>query len=329
MHRIRTLATLLAAAVVAALPAAPAAGAASGPAWPVRPIRLVAPYATGGGTDIVARLFARHLADAFGQQVVVDNRPGAGGVLGAEIAARSVPDGYTLMMASSTLTVLPSLHRKLPYDAVKDFDPVSQLVSYPLLLVVHPSVPAKSVKELLALARSAPKPLVYASGGNGSAAHLAAELFRSMTGVRLVHVPYKGAGPALIGITGGEANLAFYSVSATLAHVKGGRLHALGTTGEKRSPALPELPTLSEAGVPGYEASTWAGMLLPAGAPRAVIDRLHAELMNALRAPEVRDRLVGMEFEIVGNTPEQFREIIGREVVKWAAVVKASGARVD
>ncbi|HEY4580402.1 MAG TPA: tripartite tricarboxylate transporter substrate binding protein [Candidatus Acidoferrales bacterium] len=287
------------------------------------------PLATGGALDIASRLFGQKLADAFGQQVVIDNRPGAGGMIGAELAARASPDGYTLMMGSISHTVLPSMHKKLPYDIVKDFAPVSMLVSFPFLLLVHPALPAKSVTELIALAKAKPGQINYASGGNGSTAHMAAELFKSLTGINVVHVPYKGTAPALIGFLAGETGLAFYSASATLAHAKAGRLRALATTGERRSPSLPELPTVAEAGVPGFVTGSWAGVLAPAGTPKSIVAKLHGELTRILRLPETRERLAALDFEPVGNSPEEFGAIIRKEVVRWAKVVKESGAKLD
>ena len=306
-----------------------AASAQPQQAYPNRPIRFIVPVAPGGGSDMAARLFGQKLTDAFGQQVVIDNRAGAGGIIGTELAAKAAPDGYTLLLASSANTVHPSLHKKLPYDIIKDFAPVSLLAAYPHLLVVHPSVAAKSVKELIALAKAKPGQINYATGGNGTMAHIVAEFFRSMTGIDVVHVPYKGAGPALIGLVAGEAGLAFYSVSATLQHVKAGRLRALGATGAKRSPSLPDLPTIAEAGVPGFEAGTWAGVLAPAGTPKSIIAKLHGEITRILQLPDVKERLAAIDFEPVGNTPEEFGVIIRKDVVKWAKVVKGSGAKAD
>ncbi|MEK7875067.1 MAG: tripartite tricarboxylate transporter substrate-binding protein, partial [Pseudomonadota bacterium] len=226
-------------------------------------------------------------------------------------------------------TVLPSMHKKLPYDIVKDFAPVSLLVTFPFLLLVHPSLPAKSVKELIALAKAKPGQINYASGGNGSTAHLSAELFKSMTGINVVHVPYKGTAPALIALLAGEASLAFYSVSATLSHVKAERLRALATTGERRSPSLPDLLTVVEAGVPGFETGSWAGVLAPAGTPKSIIAKLHGEFTRILRLTEAKERLAAIDFEPVGNTPDAFGTIIRKEVVRWAKVVKESGAKLD
>ncbi len=287
------------------------------------------PYATGAGTDIGVRIISPKLAEVLGQQVVVDNRPGAGGIIGAELAAKAAPDGYTLMIGSISYTILPSIHRTLPYDIVKDFAPVSMLVAYPFLFVVPSSLPAKSIKELIALAKARPGQINYASAGLGTVSYLAAEYFKSLTGTNLVHVPYKGIATAIIGIFGGEASLGIYSASATMPHVKAGRLRALAATGEKRSPTVPDLPTVAEAGVPGYEVSTWFGPLAPAGTPKPVIAKLHRELTRIVQLPEIKDRLAANDFETVGNTPEEFSAFIKREILKWGKVVQASGAKVD
>lgn len=297
--------------------------------YPNRPIRLVVPVAPGGSSDISARLFSQRLTDTFGQQVVLDNRAGAGGIIGTELAAHALPDGYTLLLASTANTVHPALHKNLPYDIVKDFAPVSMLVAFPFLLLVHPSVAAKSVKELIALGKAKPGQINYASNGNGTMPHIVAELFKSMAGVNLVHVPYKGTGPALIGVITGEASLSFHSVSATLQHINAGRLRALAVADEKRSPSLPDLPTAAEAGVPGFEAGSFAGVLAPAGTPKAIIAKLHGEFTRILRLAEVKERLAAFDWEPVGNTPEEFGAIIKKEVAKWAKVVKESGAKVD
>lgn len=297
--------------------------------YPDRPARMIVPLATGGGMDIVARLFAQKLSDNWGQQVVVDNRPGAGGVIGTELAAKAAPDGYTLVWVSSSHVVLPSVYKNLPYDTVRDFSTVSMLVTYPFILVAHPSVAAKNVNELIALARTKPAQLSYSSAGSGSTSHLAAELIKSLSAADITHVPYKGSGPAITGLLSGEVSIGFFSSSATLQHVKAGRLNALATTGETRSPMSPHLPTVSESGVPGYEASTWGGILFPAATPFPIISRLHSELLRVLRQPEVKDRLATLEAQAVGNSPSEFAAIIDKELVKWRKVVRASGAKVD
>lgn len=299
------------------------------PTYPNRPIRLVVPYATGAGTDIGVRIISPKLAEALGQQVVMDNRPGAGGIIGAELVAKASPDGYTLVIGSISYTILPSMHKKLPYDFVRDFAPVSMLIAYPFLLVVHSSLPAKSVKELVALAKARPGQINYASAGNGTVSYLSVEFLKSATGINLVHVPYKGVATAIVGIFAGEASLGVYSVSATLPHIKAGRLRALAATGEKRSQSVPDLPTVAEAGVPGYDVSTWLGVLAPAATPKPIIAKLHGELTQILQLPDVKERLAANDFEPVGSTPEQFSAFIRKETVKWAKVVKASGAKVD
>lgn len=305
------------------------ASAQSQPTYPNRPIRFVVPQGTGGSTDIAARLFGQKLADAFGQQVVIDNRAGASGIIGADLAAKASPDGYTLMIASFSQTVLPSMHKKLPYDIVRDFAPVSLLVSTPFLILVHPSVPANSVKELIALAKAKPGQLNYASQGNGTSAHITAELFKGLTGITAVHVPYKGAAAALTALLAGEANLAFFTLSGTLQHVKARQLRALAITSEKRSPSLPDLPTVAEAGVPEYKANTWAGVAAPARTPKSIIAKLHGEFVRILQLPAVKERLAAIDFEPVGSTPEEFGAFIKAEVAKWAKVLKESGAKAD
>ncbi len=299
------------------------------PNFPNRSVRFVVPFAVGGALDIAARLFATKLVDSLGQQVVVDNRPGAGGIMGAEIAAKSAPDGHTLMMASISHTVLPSIHKNLSYDIVKDFVPTSLLVTFPFLLLTHPTLPVKSLKELITLAKTKPGQINYVSSGNGSTAHLNAELFKNLTGINVVHLPYKGTGPALIGFLAGEASLGFYSVSATLNHIKAGRLRALATTGAKRSASLPDLPTAIEAGVPDFVTGSWAGMLTPTGTPKLVSQRLHRDLMGILLLADVKDRLAKIDFEIVGSTSEEFSALIKSEVTRWSNVVKASGANFN
>jgi len=297
--------------------------------YPNRPIRLVVTLAAGAGTDVAARLFAQKLTDAFGQQVVVDNRPGASGSIGTDLVAKASPDGYTIMTATTSHTSLPPLRKNLPYDIIKDFAPVSLLINYPLLLVVHPSVPAKSVKELIALAKAKPGQINYGSSGAGSAAHLNAELFKSETGINIVHVPYKGIANAIIGTLAGENTLGFYSVSSILTHVKAGRLRALAATGAKRSPSVPDLPTIAESGLPGYDVMSWVGVLVPAGTPKSIITKLHGELTRILRLPDVKERLASLDFEAVGNTPEEFGAYMKKELATWAKVMKESGIKAD
>ncbi len=298
--------------------------------YPNRPIRLLVPMAAGAGTDIGARILSTKLAEAMLQQVVVDNRAGASGIVGAELAARAAPDGHTLMIVTISHSVSPSLHKKLPYDIVKDFVPVSLLIEYPFLLNVHPSLPVKSVNDLIALARAKPAQINYASNGVGGGAYLCAELLKSMAGIKLTHVPYKSTAAAITGTVGGETGVAFYSASAALAHVKAGRFRALAMTSKKRLPSFPDLPTVAEAaGLPGYEVNGWTGLVAPVGTPKPIIDKLHRELTRILQIPEVKERLAVIDFEPVGNTPEEFGAFIKQQMAKWAKVLKDAGAKAE
>lgn len=300
------------------------------PPYPNRPIRLLVPMAAGAGTDIGARILSTKLAEAIAQQVVVDNRAGASGIVGAELAARAAPDGHTLMIVTISHSVSPSLHKKLPYDIVKDFTPVSLLIEYPFLLNVHPALPVKSVNELIALAKTKPGQINYASNGVGGGAYLCAELLKSMAALKLTHVPYKSTAAAITGTVGGETGVAFYSASAALAHVKAGRFRALAMTGKKRSPSFPDLPTVAEAAsLPGYEVSGWTGLVAPAGTPKSIVTKLHTELTRILQIPEVKERLAVIDFEPVGNTPEEFGAFIQQQMAKWAKVLKEAGAKAD
>ena len=302
-----------------------AAAGADAQTYPVRPIRLVVPSAPGGGTDLSARVIAPKLSERLGQQVLVDNRGGGGSVIGNEIVAHAPPDGYTLLMGISTLAILPSMVSKLPYDTLKDFAPIALVVRVSNALTVHPSVPATSVRELIALARSKPGVLTYASAGSGTNPHLSAELFLVMTKLSMVHVPYKGSGPATVGLISGETALSFPSVPSVINYLKAGRLRALGVTTARRSEALPKVPTIAEAGVPGYEAQQWFALAAPGATPRAIIDRLHAELMMVLKDPDVVRNFAAQGAEIVGSTPEQFAAYLTSELAKWARVIKAAG----
>ena len=290
--------------------------------YPSKPVRLIAASSPGSGVDIVGRIVAQKLGERLGQQVVVDNRAGAGGNLGAEIAAKAAPDGYTLFMGTPAQTINSGLYRTLNYDLVRDFAPVSLLTTGHYAIVVHPSLPVKSVKELTTLARARPGQLFYASAGNGNATHLAAALFSSMTHIELVHVPYKGSGPALTDLIGGQVQLMFSNLTAALPYVKAARLRALAVTGEKRSPAAPDLPTVMEAGVPGYVVASWFGILLPAGAPRELIMRLNSELAQVMRAPDVRERLATDGAEPTFSTPEKFGDFIKAEIAQWSKVIR-------
>jgi tripartite-type tricarboxylate transporter receptor subunit TctC len=307
------------------------------PAWaqgagefPSKPIRLVIPYPPGGGMDTIGRPFARQLSANIGQQVVVDNRGGANGNIGMEIVARANPDGYTIGFAlSAQLAINPGLYKKLPYEPVKDFAPLTLFADGCYLLVVNPAVPAKSVKELIALARAKPNGLAMASSGNGSGGHLAAALFMSMTGTRMLHVPYKGGGPALVAVLSGEAQTLFATYAASKGHIAAGRLRALAVSTAKRPAAIPDIPTIAEAGVPGYESSPWYAFVAPAGTPRALVARLNREILRALNHPDYRKFLVQSAIEPIGSSPDQLRAYIKSELVKWDRVIKEAGARID
>ena len=322
MHPTRFIALLPLAALLAA--AAPQCGAQT---YPARAIRLVVPSAPGGGTDLSARTIAPKLSERLGQQVVVDNRGGGGSIIGNEIAAHAPPDGYTLLMGISTLAILPAMYTKLPYDTLKDIAPISVVVAVPNALTVHPSVPARSVKEVIALARAKPGALNFASAGPGTNPHLAAELFKAMTKIDIVHVPYKGSGPAVIGLLGGETALSFASVPSIINHVKAGRLRPLGLTTAKRSAALPDVPPIAEAGVPGYEAQQWFALAAPGATPRPIIERLHKELVAVLHEPDVVNQFAAQGAVIIGNSPEQFAAYLRSELDKWSRVIRAAGIK--
>jgi tripartite-type tricarboxylate transporter receptor subunit TctC len=331
MHRLPriALAFTLAGVAVAVLHAGLAA-AQPAEAWPARPIRIIVPFPPAGATDILARAVAFDLQKAFSQTVVGENRPGAGGNLGADMVAKAAPDGYTLLMATvGTHAINVALYAKMPYDAVRDFAPVSLVALVPNLLVVHPSLPVHSVSELIAWARAHPGKLNYASSGNGTSIHLSGELFKSMAALEITHVPYKGSGPAIADLIGGQVQLMFDNLPSALPHARGGKLRALAVTSARRSPAAPELPTVAEAGLPGYEASAWFGIAAPAATPREIVSKLNAAIARGLQSNETRERLSGQGAEPVGGSPEQFAEHIRTELAKWAKVVKASGARVD
>ena len=311
--------------VSALLSLAPAAACAQDN-YPERPIRIVVPTAPGGPSDIGARLIAQELTKRWGRQVVVDTRPGAGSIIGSEIVARAPPDGYTLLLTPSTLAINPATYKSMPYDAVRDFAPITQTHFVPSLILLHPSVPAKSVPELVVLAKARPGEILYGSSGHGTNPHLVIELFASMTQIRLTHVPYKGTAPGLIETLAGRvAMIATSSMALTVPHVRSGRLRALGITTATRSAALPDIPTIAEAGVAGYEAVQWSGLLAPAATPQHLIVRLHREVTAILRTPEIRNRLAADSAEVVAGSPEQFAEFLKAELVKWAAVVKAAG----
>ncbi len=296
--------------------------------YPAKPVRLIVPFPVGGGVDGVARIAFARVAETMSQQFVIDNRGGSGGIIAAETAARAAPDGYTLFFGTTaTQAITPHYYRKLAYDPLKDFAPVNLIAGAGYILVVHPSVPAHSVKELIALAKAKPGALNFSSSGNGTVLHLTTELFRGMAGINLVHVPYKGAAPALTDLLSGQIQLTFNPASVMLPHIRGNRVRALGVTSAKRTPLAPELPTIAEAGLPGYEASGWYAVLAPAGTPRAIIVRLNRELSNALADREVKERFAATGVEPIGTTPEQFAAYMRDEFVKWGNVVRAAGVK--
>jgi tripartite-type tricarboxylate transporter receptor subunit TctC len=309
------------------VPLAAPAGAQS--SYPARAIRLVVPSAPGGGTDITARIISPKMSEALGQQVVVENRPGAGTMIGGEVVARAVPDGYTLLMGISTLAINPAIYRKVLYDAGRDFAPVTQVVSLPNILVVHPSLPARTVKELIAFARPRPGQVNYASAGLGTSPHLSVELFLVMTDLRMVHVAYKGSGQGVIDVLAGHVPVMMPSILTGLPYARMGRLRALGVTSAKRASGAPDIPTIAEAGVPGYEATQWFGVLAPAGTPREIVTRLHDVIARLLKTPEMTERLLADGADPVGSTPDEFAAYIRAETAKWAKVVKASGMQAQ
>jgi tripartite-type tricarboxylate transporter receptor subunit TctC len=295
--------------------------------YPTKPIRLIVPSSPGGGTDIVGRVLAQKLSESLAQPVVVENRAGAGTMIGNELVAKSAPDGYTLLMGLSTLAIIPAMYSTVRYDALRDFAPISHAVTVPNVLLLHPSVPARNVKELIALARARRGELIAGSAGTATSPHLSLELFRSMAGIEVVHVPYKGSGQSIVGLLSGELALMFAAVPTAMPHLKASRVRGLGVTTSARSKALPDMPTIAQAGLPGYEATQWFGVLAPAGTPRAIIDRLHREIIAALRAADVQQHLAGEGAEIVASTPEQFGAYLASETAKWAKVIKAAGIK--
>ena len=303
-----------------------AAAAHAQDAYPSRPIRIIVAIPAGSGSDTAARLIAEGLTRRMGRQVVVENRPGAGTIIGNDAVAKAKPDGYTLLMNGAAFTIAPAFYKKLPYDAAHDFAPITNAVVSPNLMTVHPSVPAKSVKELVALAEARPDQILYSSGGNGTNSHMATALFASMAGIRLVHVPYKGSTPGVIDLIAGQVALMTNSMSTLMPHVRAGRLRALGVAGAKRAAAAPDLPTIAEAaGLPGYESAQWTGVWAPAGTPQDIVSRLNREIVAVLAMPDVRDKLANDGSEIVASTPEEFAAMLKSEIARWRAAVKAAG----
>jgi len=313
--------------------AAALAGLAALPVWaqtpyPSRPIRFVIPFPPGGGLDLMGRMIGQHLAEAWGQQVLADNRPGAGGQIGTEIVAKAAADGSTITIVSSAHTINPSLYRRLPYDTIRDFAPVMQVTAVPHLLVVHPSIPARTLRELIVFIKARPGQLPYASGGVGASTHLAGELFKSMAGVDMVHVPYKGSGPGMVDVIGGQVPVTFGSVPSTLPFVRNGKLRAVGLTGAKRSASAPDVPTIAEV-VPGYDASSWWGIGAPRGTPDSAIAKLNAAINAGLADPKLKERFAAMGALLLGGTPAEFGTLIADETEKWGHVVRFAGAKPD
>jgi tripartite-type tricarboxylate transporter receptor subunit TctC len=323
----RTAAALLA---LLAAPTHAQTTSTAGQTYPTKPIRFVVPFAPGGGSDLVARTVGQKITEALGPQVIVENRTGAAGMIGAEIAAKSPPDGYTLLLGSNgPLAINPGLYSKMPYDAARDFAPVSLVTIMPFVLVTHPALPVKSVKDLVVLARARPNQLNYGSPGNGSTTHLANELLKSMTAIQITHIPYKGVAPAATDLISGQVQMMSGDLSTLLPHVKSGRMRAIAVTSARRSTLVPDLPTVAESGVPGYEASGWFGVLVPAATPQPVIERLNAAIVKGLSASDARDRLGALGGEVAPGTPEQYGALIRRDSAKWSKLIRSIGLKPD
>jgi len=301
---------------------------AMGQGYPSKPVRVISPYTAGGANDIICRVIAPMLSESLGQPVVVDNRPGAGSMVGTSLLAKSAPDGYTVMMADIAHGANPALHNKLPYDTLKDFSSVTLVALLPTVLIVHPSLPVKSVKELIALAKSKPRELNYSSSGFGTSNHLAAELFKSDTGIDVVHIPYQGGGQTIAAVLGGQVQMAFITLPATLPHIKTGKVRVLAVSSAKRIAALPEVPTIVESGLPGFEVYLWMGVVAPAGTPSDIVTNLNSKINRVLAIPDVRDRIVGLGADVVGSTPEQLTDFIKAEIARWGKAIKPH-MRVD
>jgi tripartite-type tricarboxylate transporter receptor subunit TctC len=312
-----------------ALAPGPARAQSGADAYPSRPIRFILPFPPGGGTDILGRLIAERLTANLGQPVVTENRGGAGGNVGAEAAARSAPDGYAIVLVAPSLAISPSLYSKLNYDPVRDFAPVSLVATVPNVIITHPSVPANTLAEFIRFAKAKPGGMNYGSGGSGTSNHLAGELFNIVAGVKLVHVPYKGVNLAMNDVLSGQIHFVVIGVPAAAPHIKAGKLRALALITPARSPALPEVPTVAEAGLPNFEVTTWYGVLAPAGTPKPVVSRLNAALVRIMHTPEMKERLATMATDPVTNTPEEFADYIKREIVKWGEVVRRAGLKAD
>lgn len=297
--------------------------------FPTKPVRLLVPFAPGGGNDIIARMLAQRIADVWQQQMVVDNRPGAGGNVAAEITARAAPDGHTLFQFNIANAMAPGVYQKLGYDPQKDFAPITAMASSPFILTVHPAVKAGTVKEFIALAKSQPARLNYASSGTGGSTHLITELFASLAQVKLTHIPYNGAGPALTELIGGQTQVMFLVPATAMPHIRTGKLRGLGLSSAQRSALVPDLPTVAEAGVPGFDAGTWYGLVAPARTPPAIVARLHRDFVGVLKSTEVRERLTSQGVDLIANSPEEFGRFISNEITKWIKVARESGARAE
>ncbi len=311
------------------VPTSPRALAADTTDYPTKSIRVIVPQSAGGSTDLAARVVALRLTDVMNQTLVIDNRPGAGSLNGTETVAKAPPDGYTLLCVAASFSINPSLHEKLPFDPIRDFAPITRLAALPHILVVHPTLPVKNVKELIALAKAKPGTLNYASSGVATSTHLATELFKHMTGTDMVQVPFKGGAPGMVGLLSGQVQLYFATISTALPHVKSGKVRALAVTTAKRSIVAPEYPTVAEAGVPGYEHASWIGLLAPARTPAGIVTRLQTESAKAVEHPDVKDHLLRDGLEPVGDTPQAFAAVIKSEVSKWRTVVKAAGIKPE
>jgi len=297
--------------------------------YPSKPVRIVSPFPPGGGNDALCRTIAPKLSENLKQQVIIENRAGANGIVGTEVAARSAPDGYTIVLIPSGHAVNASLYKKLPFDSIRDFTPITLVASSPLVLAVHPSLPVKNVKDVIALAKSRPGQLTYVSSGVGSSGHLAGALFDTLTGTKMVHIPYKGMALAITDLMGGQVTMTFGTSLSVIPQVRSGRLRALATTGAKRSPALPDLPTIAETGVPGYEASLWYGFVGPAKMPPEIVNRLNSAIVAVLQMPEIRERLASQGVDAIHNTPEEFAKLLVNDLERWAKVVKRAGVEPE
>ncbi len=306
------------------------ATATSAQTFPTKPVRIIVPFPPGGGVDIVARILGQRLSGGYGQQIIVDNRAGAAGVIGTELAARAAPDGHTWILATlGNLSVNRHLYARMAVDPVRDLAPVTQVVAVHFVMIAHPSLPAKNVKQLIALAAARPGEITFSSSGAGGAPHLAAELFKSMAKVKLVHVPYKGSGPSFVDLLGGQVSFTCDSLVQSLPYIRGGKLNALAVLGANRSPQLPDVPTVAESGLPGYELTNWFGLAVPAATPRELVVRIHGDVTKVLQQKEVRDKLVEMGTDVIGSTPQQFGAFIESESAKWARVIKEANIRAE